>query len=218
MIFQNGPLRATLLRCLRLVLFTATVWSVEIVEHYDIRLKIHPEISAIAAETTMTIVAPEDRLQELVFTFIKDLAIKSISSDVGLSYVLKDKEPAPSRYADHAAPLIVRFNRALKLHESVRLKLIYAGEVKEHAWGVNVIKPDWVELGLYSGWFPFLEGYQSFNYDVEVRLDPKYRVAGGGDISGRGGTYKLKSAMRTSDIVVIGSEEAVMLGAPPLSS
>jgi hypothetical protein len=178
-----------------------------VVEHYAIELDIRPETSSISAETNMTVVAPKDGLRELVMTFCKELAIQPVPADAGWRADFRTDDPAPNRYIDHAAPLVIRFDPALKAGERRIVKLVYAGRIPEHSWGVNIIRPDWVELGLYSGWFPYPQDPTAFSYSVKVRIDPRFHVTGFGDVSGGDGTYVLKMDRDVSDIVVIASPD-----------
>jgi hypothetical protein len=51
-----------------------------------------------------------------------------------------------------------------------QLSIDYAGCLKDTMSGVNLIRPDLVELAIYSDWFPIFEGGRLFDFELEADL------------------------------------------------
>ena len=185
------------------VLITSVAFADDVVDRYEIDLEIFPKTGMIKAEAVITLSVKEGELSELLFTFNKNMEIKSFTSDVEFSFEFQTEEQAPNAYTDHCAPLRIKFDKPLKMGEEAELRLSYQGVIKEHRWGVNLIKPSWVEIHMQSGWFPFETGETNFSYDVSLKIDPEYLVTGSGQIGGGNGEWRLRSDDRVFDIVVI---------------
>jgi hypothetical protein len=62
---------------------------------------------------------------------------------------------------------------------------------------------DWVELNLYTAWFPFNMDYGSFEYVINVELPPKYELISSGIVSKNRTSWQINQKMPFLDIPLI---------------
>lgn len=62
---------------------------------------------------------------------------------------------------------------------------------------------DWVELNLYTAWFPFNIDYGNFEYAINVELPPKYELISSGVISKNRTSWQVNQKMPFVDIPLI---------------
>jgi len=73
-------------------------------------------------------------------------------------------------------------------------------------WEVNRISPEWVELGLYSPWFPLIVGEKStgeFTYEMQVSVSGDYQLVGTGEVSTAERGWLVSSRSPSGDITFV---------------
>jgi Peptidase family M1 domain len=66
---------------------------------------------------------------------------------------------------------------------------------------------EWVELNMYSAWFPLNNASKSFTSTIDITMDKAYMVTGSGIISGKDGHWLMKQPWRAYDNVIVASKE-----------
>ena len=91
--------------------------------------------------------------------------------------------------------------------EAIRLSVAYSGQIGcIMEWEVNRITREWVELGLYSPWFPLVPDGQNvvhLEYDLEVTVEGDYQVVGAQRIEGTADGWRLVSKRPGQDMVLL---------------
>jgi len=172
------------------------------VRRYDARLQIDPEAATIQANVTVDLeLAPGEREATLLLN--RGLTIDSLQADRPVSGYAFDRERREMlRYAAEATPLTVRLAAPDASGSTLRLALAYHGALEPDSWGVNTVSPDWVELGLYSGWFPLDPEMGNFDSRLRVRLPDEWNAVGTGGLSRKGDTW-VAEAEDVGDVTVI---------------
>ena len=191
------------LMTLFMFIFSVIVFAEEVIDRYDIKLEIFPSRGSIKAEAKVTLISPEDGFDRFEFFLNKNLELQALSCPVGVDYEFLFSRAGEFYYSGDSAPIVVEFRRALKQGEKTELKFKYQGIVPETYWGENFIKPEWIEIAFYCGWFPLNPDHMNFRYELDLKIDPTYQVTGNGLVSGGEGVWKIKEDEPTNDIVVI---------------
>lgn len=91
--------------------------------------------------------------------------------------------------------------------DAIRLSVAYSGQIgRVTEWEINRITREWVELGLYSPWFPLVPDGQDvvhLDYDLEVTLEGDYHVVGAQRIEGKTDGWRLASKRSGQDMVLL---------------
>jgi Peptidase family M1 domain len=193
------------IRLLALVIFLGTTLRASAeVKKYEGRVEVKPESRELSANLTVTVAAGQNPLANARFFINKNLHIDTLTCDIcpSDSDLAFGKEPFP--YIIDSAPLTVSFAHPLAPGQETRIHLRYSGHIPNDP-GPNVFTPQWVELGIYEGWFPCDPDSNNFTYDLAVNLPASYQVASSATVSGGGGTWRLEQQQPTFDIVLVAS-------------
>jgi hypothetical protein len=188
---------------LLLLLCAVPVFADDVVERYDLNLKINPPEGSISTEATVTLVAPEDGFDRFELLLNKNLDLQGVSSEAGVDYEFARARAGEFYYSGDSAPIVLKFHRPLRAGEEIKLSIRYQDVISETYWGENFIKPEWVEIAFYCGWFPLNPHNMNFRYEVNLEIDPAYKVTGNGLVSGGNGVWKIREDTPTNDIVVL---------------
>ena len=156
-------------------------WAGGTVRHYDIDVEIAASTSTLRATAALTIQASEGGLQQIELLLNHGLAVRSLTSDVGVKSLRFDRsEPSTNRYAPRAAPLRIELAEPVAAGRDVVVRLSYEGTIDPDPYLTNVLTPEWVELASYAAWYPQQPGSSGYTYRLGVKADPGYAVAGPG--------------------------------------
>jgi len=193
---------------LLLLLYPLPAVTGQVLDHYEIDLAILPEEEILRAEVVISVTVPEGGLRSIRFFLNRGLVIHRLSCTAAIrGFHLDTEKRGEYRYAPEAIPLTIDFRDFPFPGEKVEIHLAYGGSIEADAWEVNRVSRDWIELGMYSAWFPFNPAYSSFTYDVDIELDSSYRLLGPGNPTFSEGKWRLGQASKTNDIVFLGSRD-----------
>ena len=171
--------------------------------HYQITAQVLPETSELRAEAAFTFPVPAGS-REVKFALNKGLHVTSAGCSRCEGYSFDATRGGGFMYVPHGAPLVFHFRKPLARAENVRFQVKYEGQIVSSR--ENGIHSDWVELALYSAWFPFPADHRRFTYDVRLSLDPTYRVAAAGVVKAvKPGVWEIRQSQETFDIVLMAS-------------
>jgi aminopeptidase N len=193
---------------LGLALVSPGVEAGDSIRHYEIRAEIAPDRAWLHARVAITLVAGEEGLSELDAVLNRGLAVRSASCDEGVRSFHFDRAAASTyQYAPTAAPLRVELDRPLKGGESTELVLDYEGRIEAHSWGVNALGDAWVELGLYTAWFPYDPGSTHFTSEVRLKVDDGFTVTGSGSVERVAEGWSLVQDRPSDDTVIVAARD-----------
>jgi hypothetical protein len=202
---MRSPIGAAVLA---LGLIPASAEATETIKRYEIEAEIVPQRARLRAHVVMTVVAGEDGLSEVEAVLNRGLAIRSADCEEGVRSFHFDRTAASTyRWAPTAAPLRLELERPLTAGQSAQVVLDYEGTIEPHPWGVNALADDWVELGLYTAWFPYDPGSTHFTSEVNLKVDPAFTVTGSGSVTRVEGGWRLAQGEPTKDIVVVAARD-----------
>jgi hypothetical protein len=208
--YSSGPIwrdinwsEMTVMRALTLFLVLLCAAGAADLGHYRMQVRLDPVAGELRVDSEFGF--PVDAGAERVkFALNKGLQVTSASCDECSGYSFETSQPAGIMFVKNAVPLEFVFRRRLPEKKNIHFKVRYEGKVLPS--GENSMQAGWVELALYSAWFPVGTGLGRFTYDMNVTVDPKYKVTGSGDIKmHEPGAYEIHQTADTFDIVLMAS-------------
>jgi hypothetical protein len=193
-----------------LILFFAFVFAAGAAGqgHYRMQVRLDPAGGGVQvdSEFSFPVKAGAARVK---FALNKGLRVTSASCDECAGFSFESTQNAGVMFVNNAAPLEFVFWHPLPETKTVHFKVRYEGTVAPS--GENSMQPDWIELALYSAWFPVGVDLGRFTYELNVAVDPNYKVTGSGDIRTTApGSYEIRQASDTFDIVLMASSRIQM--------
>lgn len=173
------------------------------INNYDVKLKIFPEKGEVAVKSKVQVeMENEDTLR---FYLHKELKIHRVETEHIEEYYFLKREESPFFFMPDAKPLEIRLEKKLSGKRTV--EVTYSGRIKDLKWKVNTITDEWIELGIYSAWYPSNPEAGDFTYKVEIDLPDSYTVIGLGEIHKSGRKWRLVRTEPINDIIVVASEK-----------
>ena len=92
-------------------------------------------------------------------------------------------------------------NRKEIENEKVKIKYTYSlDSIQDESFQFN---KNWLELNLYTAWFPLNMDYGLFEYKINVQIPPKYKLISSGVVSDNGTFWQVTQKMLSFDIPII---------------
>jgi|GEM_PF-1199610 len=171
--------------------------------HYRMQVQLNPAAGEVSV-TARFAFAVDAGATQVRFALNKGFRVAAASCDECSGYSFFTGQPAGVMYVNNAAPLRFTFKHPLPAKKTIHFRVRYEGKLQPS--GENAASADWVELALYSAWYPVAPELGRFTYDLNVTLAPQYKVTGAGNIQAAGaGRYRIRQAADTFDIVLMAS-------------
>jgi len=170
--------------------------------HYSIQLNIDPGQHYLAAVVKLNYIVCA-HTKRLEFILHRDL-MPNIKAPLLKDY--KCTGPTTYPYAPEAVTWQLEFIKELDCATAIDIEFEYSGRFSNGIstpWEVNRLTAEWVELGLYTPWFPWDPYGGSFTYEVELSIDSNYIVVGTGKVDSQtDGVWTLCSSQPVQDITI----------------
>ena len=172
--------------------------------HYNVDLHILPEKGSLQAKVEMFYSGVEKPSRYLEFYLHKGMKIRTVNGNVPLNY--KFDVDHPFSFTPESRILSIELKRPLEENELLHLTFEYEGDIGLTTFEVNRITPSWVELGLYSPWFPWQPDLGQFSYDIRLQIDPSYEVVGLGKVDRFDkGSWHISQSQPSMDMIIMAS-------------
>jgi hypothetical protein len=184
-----------------------------VIDRYFIDAQIDPISGIVQVTAVMDLAVPESGLASFEFFLNEGLEVTDVRSDAPILGVTRhDERLGEFRFAPTGVPIEVAFGGELEPGRSLAVSVTYEGIIVTDPWGTNRVTADWVELGMYTAWFPLKPDEKAFTSNVTVALDSAYAVAGSGRVSRGRPTdgkrqWTLEQTRPSDDIVVVAGPE-----------
>ena len=133
---------------------------------------------------------------ELVFCLHRDLKIASVTG-IGIKGI-RDGGESTFPFATEARSIVVELEDLGSQEYEIQFK--YQGHLGITTdWEVNRLTPQWVELGLYTPWFPLALPTRDCRYSVDIKLPEEYKLVASGDVSQRDGFWHVEHSTPVDD-------------------
>ncbi|MBL4642234.1 MAG: hypothetical protein JKY44_01445 [Flavobacteriaceae bacterium] len=171
--------------------FSAAISTAQNVKRYDGNIHIDAKTHVLTADFTITFnTLPEGKQMKLfLHESTSDLQLKSGSSVI--KHTITNEEFIEK---DHA----INFDKAniknLKLNIKYSLNL---DSLSNNGFRFN---ENWIELNLYTAWYPFNTSYGRFPYTVTTKISQEYQLFGSGEVVNRKKTWIIEQQIPSIDI------------------
>ncbi len=172
---------------------------------YDLSAALSPSDGTLQVRGVVEIAAAGGET-EVRFLVNRGLEVRAASCPVCADYSFDRSKTKVFLFVPDGAPLVFRLKRPLEKGERVEFRMEYGGKLVLPPWHMGTLGPDWIELALYSAWFPFQPDKGRFTYNLTVDIDPAWRLTGSGRIDRLGeGKWRFLQDAPTMDINLMGS-------------
>lgn len=147
------------------------------INSYDIKMNFDLEKKLVDVDVNLKYMCTDKSTQVLNFYLHKDFEVEEISCDRPIKYEV-------SKEIANWSPFIVESKLISIYPEDMDIENQFMDikfRYKCHKnfitpSGVNRITKEWVELGLYSPWFPLSEKQENALFNVKIKIDDGYKV------------------------------------------
>jgi len=185
-------------------------------DRYDLSVRIWPGTGRVGVDARVARVVAPGEEAVIRLAIHRSARISSLRARPELaSWRLCPDSPVP--YAPEASALELVPRRQLSSGQLVRFELAYELQLGVLEWGVNMVTPEWVEIGMYFPWFPLDVEYRRFEFAARVEVcEPGYSVGGNGRLTRHDGHWLLRGEQPDQDVVILAAPELVTVGADPV--
>lgn len=173
---------------------------------YQMHVKLDPRHQELQVKAKLTYHVGE-KGDAVVLYLHRDFQIHSLGCK-GLKEYWLDREAVTCPFTPEAGELRVVLEEPLQRGDVLELELHYSGKIGiVSKWTVNRITPEWVELGLYTPWFPLTPTLERFTYEVKLQISAEYNVTGSGVVEEEGDSWLLIGESPDRDCVIVASRD-----------
>jgi len=147
------------------------------INSYSVDLIIDVKNQFISANVLFNYHCKEFATNELKLYIYKDITIDKICSDREMIYQVDEEVTDWCPFILESKLIKITFGKAIAIGENININFQYKGHISLLTkYGINRISMDWVELGLYSPWFPIVESLEAALFNVNIKIDKDYEV------------------------------------------
>ncbi len=147
--------------------------------NYQGLIELNPNKHYLNADINFTYYVKEDKIDTLTLYLYKDLMIESLISSDMTSYELSPGIINWSPFVLESKRLIIKLNKTFYKNEAIHLHFVYQGTIELSPFHVNRLDEGFIELGLYSPYFPLTEQLESAIFNFDVILPDDYILING---------------------------------------
>lgn len=148
--------------------------------HYQGEIQLEPTDNLLLADLYFTFFIKKNNTSTLELYLYKNFYIQSIQSDDVLNYEFSEKIANWSPSILESKLLRINLKRPYQKGDKIILHMVYRGTVNiVSKWQVNRLTEEFVELGLYSPYFPLTKDLQLSTFNLEVTLPEDYYLING---------------------------------------
>lgn len=175
--------------------------------YYNLDLELDPETCFLKVQGSLRYTPPAGGLERVCFLLNRQLEVTALGGPLVAGHTFhKDRRP-PVPFIYETGELELELSRGLAAGESLDLEFAYQGRVTDWPeYCPNVIRPDWVELGIYLPWYPLIwDPAQRVTFRLRVHCPPGFRLAGYGEFRRVGDAWECERLIPAQEITVLGS-------------
>lgn len=178
------------------------------ISFYKIDLKLDAKKQLLDANVDLTYYMEKDQTDSLTFLLHRNLSIKTLTCKNLVKYTFNTKDPLPFPFTPEAGMLTIYLGKPLQKGETIQINLQYAGKIGiVSKWEVNRITEEWVELGMYTPWFPYQPTIENLTYQVDVKIDPQYQVISMGKTKKIDNHWQILQESPKRDIIIMAAKK-----------
>lgn len=137
---------------------------------------------------------------EFYFYLNKNAKIKSLKIN---NNFVEYKTEDGTNFMDDLKKIIIKNNFSKKFN----LDIVYSYPLDKIENPTFIYNPKWIELNLYTGWFPFNFESKNYSYNLEFKIPKNYQIISSGNIKENNTKTSIKNIDNYKDIPVILSDK-----------
>ena len=189
-----------------LVLFSFVIIALgQQAKHYDFKVKFDIPQRRIDVEGTINF--DLNNQDSIVFILWKNTNIKSITIDgKKANFSFDTIGELPYRYCDGGKLIIKNFVSNANI---VPIHFVYTCNMENVSGWAKSYSEEWIELGLYTGWYPMYDISKSKNFTslITVSIDSSFVVSGSGIVAKNGEDWTITHNWPIFDNVIIAAKD-----------
>lgn len=176
--------------------------------NYNFDVSIIPSGEKISSEVKLSYLNSNETTDSIAFLLHKNFVILSLSGENIADFSFDTTSDPPFPFTPEAGRLTIKLKNPVRKNEKVDMMLKYSGTIGiVSRWQTNRIERDWVELGLYTPWFPFDPDMNEFSYSMNLSLPEGFKAKVNGHTEFNDGVYKANNPEADNDIVITASKK-----------
>ena len=173
------------------------------ISSYDLMVEIEVESGKLIVSSTID--ADFEDKDSMVFVLWRSTAIQSISSDnKSLQYTFDTASPSPVPFIPGGSPLVIFKPDGKTGGRNITFN--YVCDMSGLSGWAKAFSDEWIELNLYSGWFPVCWDSRNFTARINLVIEDDYLVTGSGLVDWQKGEWVINQPWKSGDIVLIASK------------
>ena len=175
---------------------------------YKIDLKLDVKKQLLDANVDLTYYVEKDQADSLTFLLHRNFSIETLTCNNLVKYTFNIEDTSRFPFTPEAGMLTIYLSKPLQKGEALKINLQYAGKIGiVSQWGVNRITEEWIELGMYTPWFPYQPEIENLTYQVDVAINPEYQVIGMGKTKKMDDHWQISQESPKRDIIIMAGKE-----------
>ena len=171
---------------------------------YSAKLRVDVKHQHIDSEVNLEY-CNKDRSRALKFYVHENLEIEDIQCQGLKSYKVGEKVEDWCPFILESKLVELFFDDSIMNTEVLQLKFKYHGHINVVSkYGMNRLTPEWIELGLYTPWFPLHESMDKALFSIEIDITEGYEVINAVKQKGK---YFLQQPIPINDATIIASKD-----------
>lgn len=171
---------------------------------YNANLKIEVENQFLYSNVIVNYKSNLSSTKVLNFYIYKDIQIENITCDKKMRYEVGNEKIEWSPFVLESKLIKLLFDEPIYENEIININFKYKGHINiVTQYGINRLTKDWIELGIYTPWFPLSKKLEQALFNVKVQISDGYRIINSKVI---GGYSIINQLIPNSDCTIIASK------------
>ncbi len=171
---------------------------------YDVTLKVEVENQFLYSDVKLNYRCSVTSANELKFYIYKDIEVEHIICDRAMNYNVSTQVAKCNPFVLESKLIKLTFVEYLYEGDIISLNFKYKGRINiVTQYGINRLTKDWIELGLYTPWFPLTEKLERALFNTRIYIDDGYEIIN----AKKSGNYSvLEQLIPHADCTIIASK------------
>lgn len=176
--------------------------------YYEVDLSIEPERSFINVNLNLRYFVQEDNEKEIVFYIHKDINIEEIICNEMDTFDVSEGIEEWSPFVLESKKIKLVLKKPLLKDDKLNIKFKYNGYINTVTkYGINRITEDWIELGVYTPWYPLTKRMEESLFKVEISIDSEYIILSSGSVEKHNNKWLITQDTPQLDCTIIASNK-----------
>ncbi|WP_040215062.1 hypothetical protein [Clostridium polynesiense] len=175
------------------------------INFYSSVIKINSDEHLISSEVKLTYYCKERNIGILNFYIHKDMHFESILCSKDSCYEVTKDTAEWNPFILESKLIRISLVNPLLQGDAVDISFKYYGYINSVTeYGINRLAKEWIELGIYTPWFPLTENIEEALFNTEIIIEDEYKVINGQKL---GDSWMINQDTPQIDCTIIASKD-----------